>query len=135
MHDYEQWSSCGEPVLSDKCKVGDKVHYYLEYESGHIDDFDFEVTFIGKSDDGIVRIYGGDKGCIAYEHDFERTCRTVKIRNEDLVKAINLLQSNGYVVRRITNIMESDCNKCEEMAKLGECMPCDCCSCCVCLMQ
>lgn len=55
--------------------------------------------------------------------------------NEDIEKAKNLLENNGYVVQKWTRSMERDANECEEMETQGKSKDCCGCSCSVCLAQ
>lgn len=55
--------------------------------------------------------------------------------NEDIGKARNLLENNGYVVKKWTRSMELDANECEEMESNGKSKDCCGCSCSVCLVQ
>lgn len=50
----------------------------------------------------------------------------------DIEKAIELLESEGYFVRKITKRQLADCKRCEEKEWEGEC---ECCSCSICIMQ
>ena len=50
----------------------------------------------------------------------------------DIEKAIKLLKSEGYFVKKITETQLEDIKKCEEKAWCGEC---ECCSCSICIMQ
>lgn len=55
--------------------------------------------------------------------------------NEEIEKAKNLLEQNGYVVKKWTRSMELDANECEEMESHGKSKDCLGCSCSVCLVQ
>lgn len=57
-----------------------------------------------------------------------------KMENE-IAKAKQLLEKNGYVVKKWTRSMDQDADECVEMDEQGKMKDCCGCSCSVCLMQ
>lgn len=55
--------------------------------------------------------------------------------SEEIENAIKLLRHNGYVVKKITRVMERDSKECDEMSERGENVDCCCCTCSICIMQ
>jgi len=53
----------------------------------------------------------------------------------EIQMAINLLRSNGFVVKKLTQDMIEDSKECEEMAERGEDKDCSGCSCGICVGQ
>lgn len=56
-------------------------------------------------------------------------------KNDEILRAKELLIKNGYIVKKLTHAMELDAKECEEMDFRGESKDCCGCSCSVCLMQ
>ena len=54
---------------------------------------------------------------------------------ERIREAKQLLESNGYIVKKWTRLMAEDANECVEMLEQGNDKDCCGCSCSVCLMQ
>jgi hypothetical protein len=55
--------------------------------------------------------------------------------NEELKQAIKLVRENGYIVKKVTEGMKRDCDKCQEMSENGEDMECFECAYSICIMQ
>lgn len=53
----------------------------------------------------------------------------------NIEEAIKLLESNGYIVKKITPRMRTASKRCEEADSEGECMDCAYCACNICVMQ
>lgn len=57
------------------------------------------------------------------------------MNNNEIQKAIKLLQDNDYVVRKITPAMKRDVQQCAEFGESGGDMECCACACSMCIMQ
>lgn len=63
----------------------------------------------------------------------KKTCEYINYLEEKLIKLANdkekakdLLRKDGYVVKKITKIMEEDAKACEECDYEGDCTSCSC---------
>lgn len=46
--------------------------------------------------------------------------------SEEIIKAINLLKENGYIIKKMTPAMKEAAKKCEECGYEGDCLDCAC---------
>lgn len=73
-------------------------------------------------------------GDIVFDHnDIDKLVKEDK--EDKIIKAKQLLESNGYIVRKWTKAMDKDADECVEMDERGEQKDCCECSCSVCLIQ
>lgn len=73
----------------------------------------------------------GDTVHKAWNYINELEEKLVEVANSK-ERAINLLQEQGYVIKKITKAMEQDAKACEECDYEGDCMSC---ACSICIVQ
>jgi len=55
--------------------------------------------------------------------------------SKEIDNAVKLLRDNGYAVKKLTNSMKKDSQKCAELSAKGKEMECFGCACSICIAQ